>query len=237
MEHKTVMSETARYENLRLEFNRWAAEGKGQGMEQDHLPITLPMLERMQLRPDEAVLDVGCGSGWLVRLIARLVPQGRVAGIDVSDEMIRQARELAAGDERVRFEVGTADHLPFPDATFTRVVSIESAYYWPDPAAGLREIARVTAPGGSAWILINYYRDNPECHQWAPLLPPTHLLSGDEWGDLFRRAGFGGVHHDRIPDPTPTPDEYTGRWFRDAEQLRRFRAEGALLVYGTKTAT
>jgi len=231
------MPEPARDEKLRLEFNRWAAEGKGKGMEQDHLPITLPMLERMRLRPDETVLDVGCGSGWLVRLIARLVPQGRAAGVDVSDEMIRQAREVAAGDERVRFEVGSADRLPFPDATFTRVVSIESAYYWPDPAAGLREIGRVTAPGGSAWILINYYRENSECHQWAPLLPPTHLLSGDEWGDLFRQAGFGDVHHDRIPDPTPTPDEYTGRWFRDAEQLRRFRAEGALLVYGTKTST
>jgi arsenite methyltransferase len=228
------MEVPARDENLRLEFNRWAAEGKGKGMEHDHLPITLPMLERMHLRPDETVLDVGCGSGWLVRLIARLVPQGRVAGIDVSDEMIRQAREANVGEERVRFETGTVDHLPFPDASFTRVVSIESAYYWPDPAAGLREIGRVTAPGGSAWILINYYRDNPECHQWAPLLPPTHLLSADEWADFFRQAGFGDVHHDRIPDPTPAPEEYTGRWFRDAAQLRRFRAEGALLVHGTK---
>jgi SAM-dependent methyltransferase len=231
------MPEGPRYENLRLEFNRWAAEGKGRGMENDHLPITLPMLERMQLRPDETVLDVGCGSGWLVRLIAKLVPQGRVAGVDVSDEMIRLAREANAGEERVRFEVGTADHLPFPDATFTRVVSIESAYYWPDPAAGLREISRVTAPGGSLWILINYYRDNPECHQWAPLLPPTHLLSFGDWADLFRRAGFTDVHHDRIPDPTPVADEYAGRWFGDAEQLRRFRAEGALLIYGAKPAS
>lgn len=230
------MPEAAHNEDLRREFNRWAAEGRGQGMESEHLPIALPMLERMQLRPDETVLDVGCGVGWLVGLIARLVPEGRVAGVDVSDEMIRQARERASGDARVRFEVATADRLPFPDAAFTRVVSIESAYYWPDPAAGVREIGRVTAPGGSLWILINYYRDNPECHQWAPLLPPTHLLSADEWTELFRQADFADIHHDRIVDPTPTPDDYNGRWFRDAAQLRRFRAEGALLVYGTKTA-
>jgi arsenite methyltransferase len=228
------MAETTRNENLRQEFNRWAAEGKGKGMEHEHMPITLPMLERMQLRPNETVLDVGCGSGWLVRLIARLVPEGSVAGIDLSDAMIHQAREEVAGSERVRFEVGTADHIPFPDTSFTRVVSIESAYYWPDPAAGLREIARVTAPGGSAWILINYYRDNPECHQWGALLPPTHLLSAEEWAKLFREAGFTDVQHNRIPDPTPVPDDYSGRWFRDAEQMRRFRAEGALLVHGTK---
>jgi ubiquinone/menaquinone biosynthesis C-methylase UbiE len=228
------MEEATRYESLRQEFNRWAAEGKGQGMEHEHMPIALPMLERMRLRPDEAVLDVGCGSGWLVRLIARLVPQGRVAGIDLSDEMIRQAREASAGQDRVRFEVGSADHIPFPDDSFSRAVSIESAYYWPDPAAGITEIARVTKPSGSAWILINYYRDNPECHQWAPLLPPTHLLWAREWEELFRQAGFTDVHHGRIPDPTPVPDDYHGRWFRDAAQLRRFRAEGALLVHGTK---
>ena len=72
------------------------------------------MLERMHLRPDETVLDLGCGSGWLVRLIARLVSQGRVAGVDVSDEMIRLAREANGSEVRVRFEAGTADHLPFP---------------------------------------------------------------------------------------------------------------------------
>ncbi len=228
------MPETAHNDLLREEFNRWAAEGRGEGMEHEHMPITLPMLERMGLEPDETVLDVGCGIGWLVRLIARLVPQGRVTGVDVSDEMIRQAREQSAGNDRVRFEVGTAERLPFPDNSFRRVVSIESAYYWPDPAAGLREIGRVTAPGGSAWILINYYRDNPECHQWAQHLPPTHLLWADEWAQLFRQAGFDDVQHARIPDPTPAPETYTGRWFRDAEQLKRFRAEGALLVHGTK---
>jgi arsenite methyltransferase len=230
------MKESARDETLRLEFNRWAAEGKGKGMENEHMPITLPMLEQMKLRPDESVLDVGCGSGWLVLLIAKLVPQGRVAGIDLSDEMVRQAREASTGQDRVRFELGSADHIPFPDRSFSRVVSIESAYYWPDPAAGIREIFRVTAPGGSAWILINFYRDNPECHQWQPLLPPTHLLSADEWVGLFREAGYTAVEHGRIVDPTPAPGTYSGRWFRDAAQLRRFRAEGALLVHGSRPA-
>lgn len=228
------MEKAARDENLRVEFNRWAAEGKGRGMEHEHLPIALPMLERIGFRDDDSVLDVGCGNGWLVRLIASLVPEGAVAGIDLSDQMIREARELSAGQDRVRFEVGTAERIPFPNASFGRAVSIESAYYWPDPAAGLGEIFRVLQPGGSAWILINYYRDNADCHQWGPLLPPTHLLSAAEWTKLFRQAGFTGAGHDRIPDPTPTPEEYSGRWFRDAEQLRRFRAEGALLVWGEK---
>jgi hypothetical protein len=89
--------------------------------------------------------------------------------------------------------------------------------------------------GGSAWILINYYRDNPHSQQWGNLLAvPTHLLSAEEWAGLFRDAGFSNVEHERIVDPSPSPEAYTGRWFRDAEQLRAFKAEGALLVHGTK---
>ncbi|HEV2388327.1 MAG TPA: class I SAM-dependent methyltransferase [Candidatus Acidoferrales bacterium] len=222
------------HEQLREEFNRWAESGRGQGMEREHLPIVLPLLALLRLAPDETLLDVGCGTGWLVRLIAAEVPRGRVAGIDLSDEMIRQARESSAGRENVRFEVGSAEQIAFPDGSFTRVVSVESAYYWPGPAAALREIHRVLAAGGTAWILINYYRDNLECHQWRPLLPPTQLLSAEEWAGLFRKAGFIDVDHRRIIDPTPVPEVYAGRWFRDAAQLRRFRAQGALLVYGAR---
>jgi hypothetical protein len=62
----------------------------------------------------------------------------------------------------------------------------------------------------------------------------THLLSAAEWCELFREAGFTGSLHERIVDPSPTPEVYTGRWFRDAAQLQAFKAEGALLVHGKK---
>src|SRR3981189_1382326 len=57
-------------DSLREEFNRWAEAGRGEGMEQDHLPITLPVLEKMRLAPTDNVLDVGCGAGWLSRRVA-----------------------------------------------------------------------------------------------------------------------------------------------------------------------
>ena len=89
--------------------------------------------------------------------------------------------------------------------------------------------------GGAAWVLINYYRDNPHCQQWAKhYAVATHLLSSEEWAGQFRNAGFEKVAHSRVVDPSPSPEVYTGRWFRDAAQLRAFKAEGALLVHGVK---
>ncbi len=221
--------------SLRDEFNRWAEAGRGEGMEEDHLPITLPVIEKMQLAPTDNVLDVGCGAGWLSRRLAPLVPEGRIVGMDISDEMVRRARGASVEHGNLLFVVGGAGEIPWEANFFSRAISVESAYYWPDPAMALKEIFRVLREGGSAWILINYYRDNPHCHQWAEKLAvPTHLLSADEWAALFRDAGFDDIAHERIVDPTPSPEVYTGRWFRDATQLRAFKAEGALLIHGLK---
>lgn len=220
---------------LREEFNRWAEDGRGEGMEEHHLPIVAPILALMDLGPADCILDVGCGTGWLARRLAASAPSGQVVGIDVSDEMIRRAQLASAGIPNVTFLRGTAAEIPAQADSFTKVLSVESAYYWPDPAPGIREIFRVLRPGGSAWILINYFRDNPYCHQWGPLYDiPTHLFSAAEWQGLFGDAGFREVSHRRIPDPSPTPEVYTGRWFRDAAQMQRFKTEGALLVTGVK---
>ena len=225
-------------EQLRQEFNRWAAAGQGEEMEEHHLPIVLPALAEMRIQPDERILDVGCGTGWLPRMLARELTQGQVVGMDVSDEMIQRARAATSGQPNLSFVVGAVDRIPWEADFFSKVLSVESAYYWPDPARGIEEIFRVLAPGGSAWILINYYRDNPHCHQWgAQYKIPSHLLGAEEWAGLYRRAGFTSVAYRRIPDDSPSPEVYTGRWFRDAKQLRAFKKEGALLVHGVKPAT
>jgi len=94
------------------------------------------------------ILDVGCGTGYLLSRLAARAPQAEVlAGIDAAPAMIEVARAGAA-DDRLHFLVGTAERLPWPAASFDLVVSTTSFDHWADQQAGLAECARVLAPGG-----------------------------------------------------------------------------------------
>jgi ubiquinone/menaquinone biosynthesis C-methylase UbiE len=107
------------------------------------------------------ILDVGCGTGYLLRQVAARAPEAvELVGIDAAAAMIEAARANAR-DPRLQFSVGLAERLPYSDATFDLVVSTTSFDHWRDQQAGLIECARVMAPGAhlvladqfSAWLL------------------------------------------------------------------------------------
>jgi ubiquinone/menaquinone biosynthesis C-methylase UbiE len=94
------------------------------------------------------ILDVGCGTGYLLGRLAARAPQAEVlAGIDAAPAMIEVAT-AAGADARLSFVVGTAERLPWPEASFDLVVSTTSFDHWADQRARLAECARVLAPGG-----------------------------------------------------------------------------------------
>jgi ubiquinone/menaquinone biosynthesis C-methylase UbiE len=101
------------------------------------------------------VLDAGTGPGTLAREIARRQPQLQVYGIDLSEDMIRLAREHAKREqleERVHFAIGNVAHLPYPDHYFDLVVSTISMHHWYELEQPLRDLYRVLRPGGRLWI-------------------------------------------------------------------------------------
>jgi len=227
-------------DKLQQEFNRWAEAGRGEGMERDHLNITEKTVRLMDLRPGERVLDLGCGSGWATRLLARLVsegPQGfgQVVGVDISDEMIRRARTASKDFENIMFVWGSAQQIPWEENFFDKVLSVESFYYYPDQDRVLAELFRVMAPHGRLFILINLYKDNPYSLRWVDELKvPVHARSEAEYVQMLKAHTFENVEAVRIPDDTPTPDVYTGKWFKNAEELRDFKRIGALLLMASK---
>lgn len=224
---------------LRQEFNEWALTGRGADMERHHLSIATQTVRRMGLQPGDRVLDLSCGTGWAARLVARLVAEGpagcgQVVGLDISDEMIARARETSRDFENLLFVWGSAEQIPWEENYFDKALSIEAFYYFPDQERVLSELLRVMAPRGKLFILINLYRDNPYSLRWVEKLKvPVHMRSQQEYAAMLKRQGFEEVETQRIPDETPTPDDYKGDIFT-APELREVKRIGALLLSARK---
>jgi ubiquinone/menaquinone biosynthesis C-methylase UbiE len=220
---------------LQQEFNQWAAAGRGDEMESHHSDITEQTLALMGLQPADRVLDLGCGTGWASRRMARAVTSGEVVGLDVADEMLRRAEQASAFFKNVRYVWGSAESIPAAGDSFSKVLSVESFYYYADQGKALDELRRVMAPEGRLFILINLYKDNAYSLRWvSELKVPVKALSEAEYVALLEDHGFRQVRAMRIPDRTPTPEVYSGKWFKNAEELRDFKRIGALLLMGTK---
>jgi ubiquinone/menaquinone biosynthesis C-methylase UbiE len=227
-------------EDLQQEFNRWAEKGEGKKMQQHHLDITEKTIRLMDLRPGERVLDLGCGSGWATRMLARIVADGpegfgQVVGIDISDEMIRQARTESKDFENILYVWGSAQQIPWEENFFDKMLSVESFYYYPDQDRALAQLFRVMAPRGRMFILINLYRDNPYSLQWVDKLKvPVHVRSSAEYIELLKKHAFENVEARQIPDDTPTPEDYKTKSFHSLQDLKAFKRTGALLLMATK---
>jgi SAM-dependent methyltransferase len=220
-------------EELRTEFNEWARAGKGESMERGHRPVGEQAIARMAVGTDARVLDVGCGSGWATRLLAESAFAGSVTGIDISDEMIRVARESSEGLSNVYFEVATAEQLPFSDNSFTHAFSMESLYYYRNIPKALKEIHRVLTPAGLFVAVVDLYWENEPTHQWIDTLNvPVELLSTEDYRSLFLDAGFTNIRDGRLIDPRPVPDDYTGGSFKSHEDFQEYRNAGSLMISG-----
>jgi ubiquinone/menaquinone biosynthesis C-methylase UbiE len=218
---------------LQQEFNQWAQAGRGDEMEDHHSDITNQAIALMDLNSEDRVLDLGCGTGWACRRMAPVVSE--VVGLDVADEMLRRGEETSRQFKNLRFVWGSAESIPFDNGAFTKILSVESFYYYADQGKALDELYRVLAPGGRLFILINLYKDNHYSLRWvSELKVAVHARSASEYVEMFQRHGFKSVESRHIPDRSPSPDEYSGKWFKNAEELKDFKRIGALLLVGTK---
>jgi SAM-dependent methyltransferase len=114
-------------------------------------PINRWAVSALEMDGSEDVLDVGFGGGVGISLVLERLSTGRLTGIEISDEMVRRGRETFAdevGRGALRLLQASVDAIPLADASFDRVYTVNTIFFWPDMPAGLAELHRVLRPGG-----------------------------------------------------------------------------------------
>jgi ubiquinone/menaquinone biosynthesis C-methylase UbiE len=160
-------------------------------------PTNRMTVEAANLRPEDVVVDVGCGGGEAVRVAAERVVRGHVIGIDPTPAMIRiateQTRDHTCAD-RIRFVEGPAEKLPLESGSASVVLAINSLHHWAQPDAGLKEVWRALAPGGR--FLIG--DEETETGGWSHA--EGDLADAAKIRNLVESQGFESVHASRHTD-------------------------------------
>src|SRR4051812_41908569 len=133
------------------------------------------------LEPHMRILDIGCGPGTITTDLAALVPDGHVTGVDHAPGILERARATAAerGLTNVDFAVADVHALDYPDDTFCVVHAHQVLQHVGDPVQALREMHRVTRPGGFIAVRDSDYA----AMTWYPASDGL-----DDWLDLYRRV-------------------------------------------------
>jgi len=169
----------------------------------DHVNFVMRAMENSG--ENGLAVDVGCGGGRTINKLAAIAAQGKVHGIDYSEESVAASRRYNAQAirfGRVAIYLADVGKLPFQDNTFDLVTGVETHFWWSDIAAGLREIRRVLKPGGALILIAEVYKDADTtmsrlCEKYAPITG-MKMLTSDEHRDLLASVGFADVRIDAL---------------------------------------
>jgi SAM-dependent methyltransferase len=145
-------------------------------------------VELLEIKPDDRVLELGCGPGVALAAFARRATRGLVVGVDHSPVMIRQARRrnaAAVRAGRVRLVTAPVERLHVTDGPFDAALAVNTVGMWPEPTDRLREIGRLLAPGGRIAVV-----SQPRC---PGATAATSAAAADGLAARLADAGFGDL--------------------------------------------
>jgi len=159
-------------------------------------PVIPTFKEYWNLNSNSSVLDVGCGKGFMLYDLKRLIPDIKIKGIDVSKYAIENSMKEVKQD----LLVANARKLPFPDNSFDVVISINTIHNLDleDCGTALREIQRVSKK--NSFITVDAFRNEEEKKlMYAWNLTAKTIMSVDDWIKFFAKNGYTGDYFWFIP--------------------------------------
>jgi ubiquinone/menaquinone biosynthesis C-methylase UbiE len=163
-----------------------------------HSSVSKWGLRRLSIKPEDVILDIGCGGGKNIQRMLKRAVRGRVCGLDYSevsvDKTIRLNRKAVLAG-RAGIKHGSVSQNPWPDNTFDTVTAFETVYFWPDFLNDLREVRRVLKPGGLFFICneMNVPEEGPAPYQYWIKTLNLKVYSASQFKDLLGQAGFTDI--------------------------------------------
>jgi SAM-dependent methyltransferase len=183
----------------------WLAGLAALGMNREHEKVWHWGLEHIAIAPDAVILDVGCGGGGTVRILAQAASCGKVYGVDYAEDVLPTARRVNRAlikQGRVEIKHGSVSDLPFPGDTFDLATAFETSMFWPNLVDDLREVRRVLKPGGTLLIANEAYADaqfEERNARWSRLAD-FQLQTPEETRQCLVEAGYAQVEIATLPE-------------------------------------
>lgn len=172
-------------------FSRWA-ESYDRSLLQRLIfePVHGVLLQRIaELSPKPtSLLDIGCGTGRLLRRAAAVFPEARLTGVDPAEEMVEAARAAAPKGSKISVVPGFAEELPFPAGSFDIATTTMSFHHWEDQPRAIREVRRVLSPGGLFFLTDIFPRRF--LHWLFARSNHGHFIGPERLARLLEAAGF-----------------------------------------------
>lgn len=162
------------------------------GMNTGHTPMAKWGFTQFSVPKDEDAVDIGCGGGLNIKRLLERSGKGRVYGVDISPLSVEKSKAVNKKDLGNRCEVyqGSAEKLPFSDASLRLATAFETIYFWKNIDSCFREIRRVLKKGGQ-FIVVNDPGDMNK--RWEQIVPNMTVHTPQEVAALMARAGFTDI--------------------------------------------
>lgn len=199
------MSEIAKRLNQCMKPNGELGKIVADDMNKSHFELTGWGLEKIDINPQDTILDIGCGGGRTVNRLAAIAKEGKVFGIDYSMDCVKWSKDYnkeLIKDGRVEIDHASVEQIPFEDNKFDVISAVETIYFWPDLIQNLKEVKRVLKPLGKLVIICEMYSSEKfkERNDEFVFVSNMKIYTPEELKDIVEMAGYNNIKIDLIEE-------------------------------------
>ncbi|KMY53788.1 SAM-dependent methyltransferase [Bacillus sp. FJAT-27231] len=156
-------------------------------MNSAHIEMNKWALEKIKVREESVMLDVGCGGGKTLQLLSNMNTYGKLYGIDYSEQAVKdsiRANKVDVETGKVHIEQASVTDIPFPENSFDIITAFQTHYFWSDLENSVKEVFRVLKQEGCFFIIAEVYKINYHMKAYK---------TKEDMEQLFKKTGFNTV--------------------------------------------